>query len=107
MMVDDQQLQASTEAYLESVVLEAFEEADPPLDPADHPFDSDTPFRDFGIDSFLVLKILIRLERDFGTLPKTLMFEHTNIQELAAYLAGSHPETAAAVAFDGRVSPAT
>ena len=33
MMVDDQQLQASTEAYLESVVLEAFEEADPPLDP--------------------------------------------------------------------------
>lgn len=103
-MVDNDQLHASTEAYLERVVLEAFEEADPPLDPADHPFDADTPFRDFGIDSFLVLKILIRLERDFGSLPKTLMFEHTNIQELASYLATEHAEAAAWVASEGQVS---
>lgn len=96
-MVDREHLLVSTEKYLESVVLAAFEEADPPLDPADHPFDEDTPFRDFGIDSFLVLKILIRLEGDFGSLPKTLMFEHTNVRELATYLVDEHGETAARI----------
>lgn len=107
MIVDREQLQQLTEAYLVRVVLDAFEEADPPLDPADYPFDADTPFRDFGIDSFLVLKILIRLEQDFGTLPKTLMFEHTNIQELVAYLVDQHEDAAARIVLDESPASAT
>lgn len=104
MIVERERLQQLTETFLTRVVLEAFEEADPPLDPEDHPFDADTPFRDFGIDSFLVLKILIRLEQAFGTLPKTLMFEHTNIQELAAYLVDEHGDTAARVVAEEETS---
>ena len=91
-MIDRDLLQDLTESYLRGVSLESFEEADPPLDPAEHPFDSFTPFREFGIDSFLVLKILRRLERDFGTLPKTLLFENFNICDLANYFADNHVE---------------
>jgi polyketide synthase PksN len=107
MTVDRDQLLQLTETYLTNVVLDAFEEADPPLDVADHPFEVDTPFRDFGIDSFLVLKILIRLEQDFGTLPKTLMFERTNIHELATYLVEDHGETAIRVVSEESHVPAT
>jgi polyketide synthase PksN len=92
-MIDRDLLQELTETYLRGVVLEAFEAAEPPLDPAEHPFDSFTPFREFGIDSFLVLKILRRLEVDFGTLPKTLLFENFNICDLANYFADKHAET--------------
>lgn len=94
-MTDRDLLQELTESYLRGVVLEAFEAAEPPLDPADHPFDSFTPFREFGIDSFLVLKILRRLEHDFGTLPKTLLFENFNICDLANYFADKHAATLA------------
>lgn len=89
-MIDRDLLQELTESYLRGVVLEAFESADPPLDPAEHPFDAFTPFREFGIDSFLVLKILRRLENDFGALPKTLLFENFNINDLANYFAENH-----------------
>src|SRR5258706_16319725 len=92
-MNDRDLMQELTESYLRGVVLEAFEAAEPPLDPADHPFYSFTPFREFGIDSFLVLKILRRLEQDFGTLPKTLLFENFNICDLANYFADKHAET--------------
>jgi len=92
-MIDRDLLQELTETYLRGVVLEAFEAAEPPLDPAEHPFDSFTPFREFGIDSFLVLKILRRLEKDFGTLPKTLLFENFNISDLASYFADKHVDT--------------
>lgn len=83
-------LQELTESYLSGVVLDTFEEADPPLDPAEHPFDAFTPFREYGIDSFLVLKILRRLENDFGSLPKTLLFENFNINDLANYFTDHH-----------------
>ena len=92
-MIDRDLLQEVTESYLTGVVLGIFEEADPPLDPTEHPFDGFTPFREFGIDSFLVLKILRRLERDFGTLPKTLLFENFNICDLANYFADNHEQT--------------
>ena len=99
-MIDRDLLQELTESYLRGVVLEAFQAAEPPLDPADHPFDSFTPFREFGIDSFLVLKILRRLETDFGTLPKTLLFENFNICDLANYFADKHPQTLAKLFAD-------
>jgi polyketide synthase PksN len=91
--MDRDTLQEFTELYLRDVILESFDEADPPLDPAEHPFDSFTPFREFGIDSFLVLKILRRLERDFGTLSKTLLFENFNIFDLANYFVENHSGT--------------
>ena len=40
-------------------------------------------FKEYGIDSFLTLSIIRNLEDDFGDLRKTLLFEASNILELA------------------------
>ncbi len=44
------------------------------------------PFDRYGIDSILGMEITKRLERDFGTLPVTLLIEHPTIEKLSAYL---------------------
>ncbi|QYF93466.1 SDR family NAD(P)-dependent oxidoreductase [Massilia sp. PAMC28688] len=59
-------------------------------------FDRHTPFAETGIDSFRVLKLIKRLEEDFGRLPKTLLFENINIADLAGYFASNHGERIAA-----------
>lgn len=46
----------------------------------------DTIFEELGIDSIFVMKITERLEKDFGALSKTLLFECQTIQSLAEYL---------------------
>src|SRR5690606_11727981 len=50
--------------------------------------DALAPFGEIGIDSFRVLRIIKRLEQDFGPLPKTLLFEHYTVTALADYFAG-------------------
>lgn len=44
-----------------------------------------TPFQELGLDSFKVLQVIKKLEDDFGSLPKTLLFENFNISDLANY----------------------
>lgn len=39
----------------------------------------------YGIDSLIGLEIIGLLEKDFGTLPKTLLYERTTLRELASY----------------------
>lgn len=80
--MDHESLQGHTESYLASLICEA---ADTALT-----FDPETPFGEIGVNSFLVLKILKRLEQDFGALPKTLLFENFNVRDLAAYFVKSH-----------------
>src|SRR5260370_19477100 len=58
-----------------------------------HPF---APFGELGIDSFRVLKIIKKLEADFGRLPKSLLFENFNINDLANYFVVRHGETLSA-----------
>lgn len=81
-MMDHDTLQERTENYLKSLICEA---ADTAL-----MFDAETPFGELGVNSFLVLKILKRLEQDFGTLPKTLLFENFNVRDLARYFVKAH-----------------
>ena len=83
-MMDHDTLQERTEAYLKALICQA---ADAAL-----VFDAETPFGEIGVNSFLVLKILKRLEQDFGTLPKTLLFEHFNVRDLARYFIKAHAE---------------
>lgn len=45
-----------------------------------------TIFEELGIDSIFVMKITERLEKDFGALPKTLLFECQTIKSLGEYL---------------------
>lgn len=46
----------------------------------------DDTYEVYGVDSLLGLEITNRLETDFGTLPKTLLYEKNQISELAVYL---------------------
>src|ERR1700751_5716115 len=48
------------------------------------------PFEKFGVDSIMVMEFTQKLEKDFGELSKTLLFEHRNLGELAGYFLSSH-----------------
>src|SRR6185503_13489145 len=82
--MDHDTLHERTENYLKSLICEA---ADAAL-----VFDAETPFGELGVNSFLVLKMLKRLEQDFGTLPKTLLFENFNVRDLARYFVKAHAD---------------
>ncbi len=45
-----------------------------------------------GIDSFALVELAVRLEKDFGSLPKTLLFDHLTIQKLCEYFNQYHQE---------------
>lgn len=47
-------------------------------------------FGALGIDSIVMMQLTRDLERTFGLLPKTLFFEHSDIDELAAYFVENH-----------------
>ncbi|WP_338930995.1 SDR family NAD(P)-dependent oxidoreductase [Streptomyces netropsis] len=71
--------------YLRTVISEAIQV------PA-HRLDAATPFERYGIDSVLALTITNRLEADFGSLPKTLLFEHQCIDDLGRYFLGAQAD---------------
>src|SRR5580765_663734 len=85
-MIHQEQLQDLTESYLKSLISET-------SGSLNSEFDSLAPFGELGIDSFYVLKIIRRLEADFGTLPKSLLFEHFTISDLASYFVSKHEQT--------------
>ncbi|MFE4053271.1 SDR family NAD(P)-dependent oxidoreductase [Streptomyces sp. YIM B13518] len=57
-----------------------------------HRLDPAAPFERYGIDSVLALTITDRLEADFGSLSKTLLFEHQCVNDLARYFLGAHAD---------------
>ena len=85
-MVNEEILVDLTESYLKSVISEASGNLG-----AD--FDSLAAFGELGINSFQVLKIIKALEADFGTLPKSLLFENFTIHDLANYFVAQHAAT--------------
>ena len=54
--------------------------------------EADAPLEKYGIDSIMSLRLTNQLEKVFGSLPKTLFFEHQNIQELSEYFLESYPD---------------
>src|SRR5436305_7837493 len=85
-MVHTELLRDLTESYLKSLIAEA-------SGALDEGFDSFAAFGELGINSFQVLKIIKKLEADFGTLPKSLLFENFNINDLANYFVAKHEPT--------------
>lgn len=85
MNTKNDELFLSSGRYLKAIICNVLEK---PVDA----LDAETPFGDYGIDSFLVLRIVKRLESDFGRLPKTLLFEYINLSELAVYFVSEHKE---------------
>ncbi len=53
--------------------------------------DSRAPLEKYGIDSILAMDLTRQLEKTFGSLSKTLFFEHQTIDELTDYFLRSHP----------------
>jgi polyketide synthase PksN len=85
-MNHQERLQSLTESYLGSLISGVSGSLSSDFDPK-------APFGELGIDSFSVLKIIRKLEADFGTLPKSLLFEYFTISELATYFASKHEQT--------------
>src|SRR5262249_49131980 len=54
--------------------------------------DADAQLEQYGIDSVLVLDITSELEQTFGSLSKTLLFEHQTIDALATYFLQKHQD---------------
>ena len=52
--------------------------------------DPERPLEHYGIDSMLVSRINADLERDFGRLSKTLLYEHQTLGALADHFAARH-----------------
>jgi len=48
--------------------------------------EEETSFEQYGIDSIVQMDIIRELEKVTGELPKTLLFEYSNTQELVSYL---------------------
>jgi acyl transferase domain-containing protein/tryptophanase/acyl carrier protein len=82
--------QELTQKYVESVIRDACEGLG-------GEWDVRAPFGEMGVSSFQVLKIIKRLESDFGRLPKSLLFEYFNVRDLASYFVGKHEGTVAAM----------
>ena len=85
-MIDRDLLRDLTESYLKFIISEASGSVSPN-------FDALAPFGELGINSFSVLKIIRSLESDFGTLPKSLLFENFNVSDLAGYFLEKHEAT--------------
>lgn len=77
--IDTEILLEKTETYLKALIGNEIK-----LDP--ERMDTTELFESFGIDSIIISQININLERDLGTLPKTLFYEYSTIEELANYL---------------------
>ena len=77
--VDPTALHARTEGYLKALLGEA-------LGLAPERIGSSDRLESFGIDSVMINRINAKLEHDLGALPKTLLYEHETVRELATFL---------------------
>ena len=93
-MMTQELLRELTESYLKSLFAETSEVLT-------SDFDSFASYGDLGINSFHVLKIISRLENDFGTLPKSLLFEKYNIHDLTDYFVGEYQDALTARFAEG------
>jgi polyketide synthase PksL len=76
---DETRLLEKTENYLKSILAEVTQL------PVDQ-LDSRQRFEEFGVDSIVVTDFNLRIDKDLGPLPKTLLFEHANFRQLSVHL---------------------
>ncbi|QHI36097.1 Polyketide synthase PksM [Kordia antarctica] len=78
-VIDTSVLLEKTETYLKELIGTEIK-----LDPAR--IDSDEKFDAFGIDSIIIGRINLTIEKDLGSQSKTLLYEFPTIKELSAHL---------------------
>uniref|UniRef100_UPI002916EBA1 beta-ketoacyl synthase N-terminal-like domain-containing protein n=1 Tax=Bradyrhizobium sp. SZCCHNRI2049 TaxID=3057287 RepID=UPI002916EBA1 len=54
--------------------------------------EADVSLEEYGIDSILAVQLTSELEKSFGSLSKTLLFEYRSVQQIAEYFIDAHPE---------------
>ncbi|WP_330276271.1 SDR family NAD(P)-dependent oxidoreductase [Lentzea sp. NBC_00516] len=81
--MDDRTLMARTEEHLRHLFAELTGQ-EPERIRADQKLER------YGIDSLVIVDVTSRLEDDFGSLPKTLFFEHVDLRGVAGYLLAEH-----------------
>lgn len=54
--------------------------------------EEDTLFENYGVDSILIMSLNEQLEKEFGKLPKTLLFEYQNMRTLSQYFINNHSD---------------
>jgi polyketide synthase PksL len=72
-------LLAKTEEYLKALIGEEIKLAPDRIGSSDR-------LESFGIDSVMIHHLNLNLERDLGALPKTLLYQHETVRELAQFL---------------------
>ncbi|HXH41886.1 MAG TPA: SDR family NAD(P)-dependent oxidoreductase [Thermoanaerobaculia bacterium] len=77
--VDAASLFTRTEAYLKALIGEEINLAPDRIGSSD-------PLESFGLESIVINRITAQLEHDLGELPKTLLYEHEIIRDLARFL---------------------
>jgi acyl transferase domain-containing protein/acyl carrier protein len=70
-------------------------------------FDAHVSLQAYGLDSLTGLNVASALEREFGRLPKTLLFDCSTIDELAQYFVTAHGDTLRALLPFEEVDAAT
>ncbi|PWY57586.1 beta-ketoacyl synthase [Legionella qingyii] len=89
---------SQTLAYLQQIFAEKLRTS-PELIQADETYEV------YGVDSLIGLEITNRLEKDFGTLPKTLLYERNRLNDLAKYFIKNHKEQLSALVSESDVTP--
>ncbi|MEE9355676.1 MAG: SDR family NAD(P)-dependent oxidoreductase [Methylococcaceae bacterium] len=79
------ELVAATHYYLKTLLAE-------PIGLPVSEIEDNEPFEVYGINSVMIVELNKSFEDVFGPLSKTLFFEYSNLQELAAYFIENHEE---------------
>ncbi|SFR08023.1 MULTISPECIES: SDR family NAD(P)-dependent oxidoreductase [unclassified Paenibacillus] len=82
-LIGEEWLREKAEGYLKTVLSTVIKL------PAES-IDVNAPMDRYGIDSILVMQLTNELEKTFGSLPKTLFFEHQNLRSLTGYFLESY-----------------
>ncbi|HEX2925332.1 MAG TPA: beta-ketoacyl synthase N-terminal-like domain-containing protein [Ruminiclostridium sp.] len=72
-------LHKRTESYLRQLMAEEIRISESRVD-------LETTFEDYGLNSIMIKNLNSKLDRKFGLLPKTLLFEYRTLEELANHL---------------------
>jgi polyketide synthase PksN len=84
-VVEQNTLETRTARYLRGVLARELK-----LEP--QTMEVTAPLEEYGINSIVVLRLTGELEKSFGSLPKTLLFEYRTIETLAGYFLQDHRE---------------
>ncbi|MFC4104096.1 SDR family NAD(P)-dependent oxidoreductase [Paenibacillus xanthanilyticus] len=82
----DRLLKERCSAYIVQIVAEAVRLPAGKIDPSE-------PMERYGIDSILIVQVSNKLEKAFGHVGKTLLFEHRTIHELSDHFVQTRAET--------------